>query len=81
MTDEEFIEDRFWESHTAARNAARDILRLRMLITGIHNALTDDLENGVAWLNDLASREFAKNYPRLVVALNEAMKDPSMGEA
>ena len=31
-----------------------------------HSALYGDLEQGVAWLNEKASDEFAKKYPNLI---------------
>ena len=31
-----------------------------------HMALYGDLENGVAWLNEKASEEFAEKYPNLM---------------
>lgn len=52
--------------------AAAEIEQLRAWIEDVQDALTDDLENGVAWLNDEASKKFAKEYPRLLEALNKS---------
>lgn len=37
------------------------------------NALTSDLEHGVAWMNEEASRRFAAEYPDLSKAINDIM--------
>ena len=35
----------------------------------LQDALQSDLENGVAWLNEQASLEFASKYPELLKAI------------
>lgn len=37
----------------------------------LSKALQSDLEHGVRWLNEKASKEFATKYPALLEALNE----------
>jgi hypothetical protein len=52
-----------------------DLERVQDLLS---DALQSDLENGVKWLNEMASEEFAKKYPALVEAINTIMR---MGDA
>jgi len=40
-------------------------------IWNVHDALQDDLENGVKWLNENAAKEFHTKYPHLSSALTE----------
>ena len=39
---------------------------IRKICDEWHFALLGDLEQGVAWLNEKASDEFAKKYPNLI---------------
>ena len=52
--------------YTTLRN---EYIKLERAVFELHEelstALQGDLENGVAWLNDLASREFKDKYPLL----------------
>ena len=48
-----------------------DIERIQEMIS---DAVQSDFENGVAWLNDLASAEFDKRYPEIGKVLNTIMK-------
>lgn len=40
----------------------------------LSDALQGDLENGVKWLNELASAEFVQKYPRLSEAIGKIMR-------
>lgn len=40
------------------------------LIGKIQDAMFADMENGVAWLNDLAWKDFNKKYPALAEAIS-----------
>lgn len=44
---------------------------LEELIGNIQDAMFDDMENGVAWLNDLAWKDFNKKYPALAEAISK----------
>ena len=48
-------------------------MKLSELQDELSFALQADLENGVAWLNDRASAEFAKSYPSLVEAIGKIL--------
>jgi hypothetical protein len=58
----------------------RKPVRLEEIQDKFHTALQGDLEHGVAWMNEEASREFAKRYPFLRETLNWLMQQEDKGE-
>jgi hypothetical protein len=47
---------------------------LDLIQSKLHDALySGDLENGVAWLNEIAHEEFVNSYPLLNKAIGEIM--------
>jgi hypothetical protein len=46
-------------------------MALEAIVERLDDNFTADLEHGVAWMNDEASVEFAKKYPRLLVSITE----------
>ena len=48
-------------------------LDLKSIQDRLYEAMASDLEHGVAWLNDRASKEFASTYPQLCEAISEIM--------
>jgi hypothetical protein len=55
-------------------------VRLEEIQGKFQTALQGDLEHGVAWMNDEASREFAKRYPFLRETLNWLMQQEDKDE-
>lgn len=57
----------------AIRKADRDVVAyfMRPMLERLHDNLQADLEHGVAWMNDEASAKFAKDYPRLLIAIQQ----------
>lgn len=47
---------------------------LEQIQTALSLALQADLEHGVAWLNDEASKEFARKYPQLNHVIGNIME-------
>jgi hypothetical protein len=44
-------------------------------LEALHDAIQADLENDVAWINDLESRLFASKYPRITAAHTALLED------
>lgn len=48
---------------------------LEQVSDDLAQALCDDCENGVKWLNEAASAQFRESYPNLRAAMNSITKD------
>ncbi len=70
--DREFVQpvgDYFTADQMRAYAAEAVRVALEQAADELAQALCDDCENGVKWLNEAASAKFAKDYPHLRAAL------------
>ena len=44
------------------------------MLDALAEALRDDMESGAAWMNEAATTEFEKKYPRFVMLFNNARR-------
>ena len=54
--------------------------QIELIQTALNIARQVDLENGVAWMNDMAEQKFAKYYPQLNQVINNILEMGDTGE-
>lgn len=63
-----------WQAQMTAYAAEAVRVALEDAASTLAQALCDDCENGVQWLNIAASEKFSKDYPHLRKAINDLAK-------